>query len=235
MTITSIGDIHGRNVWKKIVKRNVGSHFVFLGDYLDPYKKEKITEDAALENFQEIIDFKNSDPSNVTLLIGNHDTQYMFYPNFSTNSKSKLFLLEIIDIFTLNRNLFDFAYQKDNYLFVHAGISNGWFNEYRELLDRFDLKKDLSNLGVVLNRIGDDPKGKFSFSDISRYRGGFDAYGSPIWADDRELEYLSLTGIHQIVGHNKIDTIQRFGDDETSITFCDCLYSEVKELTLTFI
>jgi len=232
MKYVCIGDIHGRNSWRTIVNRNPDSHFVFLADYLDPYKREKITEIEAIENFEDIIDFKKSNPSNVTLLIGNHDAQYIFYPNFRTNGISSLFLLEINDIFTLNRNLFDFAYQRNDYLFIHAGISNGWFDKYHDLLDSFGLKSDLSNLGITLNKIGDDPRGKFCFSDNSKYRGGFDTYGSPIWSDDLELKYSSLTGIHQIVGHNKFDTIQRFGDDETSITFCDCLYKEIKELTL---
>lgn len=231
MKFVIFGDIHGRYIWKNIVKKNVGSHFIFLGDYTDPYKSEKIDEEQSLENLQEIIDFKNDNSNKVTLLIGNHDAQY-FYPNlFGTNAMSKDFLMETMDLYYYNKNIFDFAYQKGDYLFTHAGVSNQWFNQYRGILNGFGLKEDLTNLGDVLNAVGNSKYLKI-FSDVSSLRGGHEENGSPIWADIKEVEYDNLDGIHQICGHNKVYDIVTYGDDKTSITFCDCLWRQIKALTI---
>ena len=230
MIIKVIGDLHGRNKWKKIVKNDKSSHFIFLGDYVDPYKSERITEDDSIDNLLEIIDFKLENPNRVTLLIGNHDAQYMFHPNFGRTHGS-FNVQELADIFQFNRPLFQFAYQKDNYLFIHAGISNGWYNEYKLFLKRMGLKDDMSNLGDLLNTLG-NTKASILFDQVSFHRGGGDINGSPIWADERELFYEHLKGFHQISGHNKVRDIETFGDDNSSITFCDCLWCSDDFLTL---
>lgn len=234
MKIVTIGDTHGRTAWKIIVKRNPGAHFIFTGDYLDAYKAEKIEEEEAIDNFEEIIEFKKSNPDKVILLIGNHDAQYLFPPNFGCSVRSKKYFWEIADIFMANKNLFDFAFQKSNYLWTHAGVSNEWFFDVKELLNSFGLKPDLSNLGTVLNKIGKDSRARTIYTYVSHYRGGLDLNGSPIWADTTELYRDSLDGFHQIVGHNKFVDIMSVGTDDTSITFVDCLFSTVKELK-TFI
>lgn len=233
MKVVVIGDIHGRRSWKFIVKRNVGAHFIFLGDYTDPYKVENISEEQCIENLEEILDFKLANKDKVTLLIGNHDAQY-FYPNlFATTAMSKDYVMELMDLYYYNKNLFQFAYQKGNYLFTHAGVSNQWFNRYIGILNGFGLKDDLSNIGKVLNSIGDSKYLKI-FSDVSKIRNGQEENGSPLWADISEVEFDSLDGIHQVVGHSKVyDIGTSYGnDDKTSITFCDCLWRYIKALTI---
>lgn len=233
MKVIVIGDTHGRKTWKDIVRKNSGSNFIFLGDYVDPYYSEFIGEEQAIDNLYEIIDFKKDNPSNVHLLIGNHDAQYMFYPEFSTSAISRKYFQDIKDAFDFNRNLFQFSIQKDNYLFIHAGITNGWLNHFRELLDHFGLKSDLSNLAVIINKIGKDNKWRQDcLGTVSHYRGGFDLYGGPLWADKRELLKDHLAGFQQVVGHNKIDSIIKIGNSKSSITFCDCLWKKEESLTL---
>lgn len=232
MKYTAIGDIHGRTVWKKIVEDNPESHFIFMGDYVDPYQSEGITEQDAMFNFQDIINFKKSNTENVTLLIGNHDAQYLYYPQFGTNARSYFHLSEIIDMFRINKNLFEFSYQVDNYLFIHAGISNSWFEEYKYTFDKFELKDDFSNLSIVLNEIGKNTDYLGIYDKISYYRGGYDLNGSPIWADKRELISNYLTGFNQIVGHNKVQDFEYYNNDDSSIIFCDCIFNEIKGLTI---
>jgi hypothetical protein len=229
MKITFLGDTHGRKSWKTIVNKNKENNFIFLGDYVDPYRSEKIGELAAIRNLEAIIEFKKTNDK-VTLLIGNHDAQYLFYPSFRTNalSRSKYFD-DIIKLFQDNKNLFQYAVQKDKHLFTHAGVSNGWFNDYLKLFKYFELDDDLSNFGVVLNKIGKDPRWRYALSAISFYRGGDDNFGGITWADKRELVDDYLTGFHQIVGHNKHAEIIRIGDDISSITFIDCLWNKVNK------
>lgn len=232
MKVVVIGDIHGRDKWKEIVRKNKGSNFIFTGDYVDPYKKEYISEEKSIDNFIEIINFKNENPNNVHLLIGNHDAQYIFHPQFLTNSLSKGHFKEIKDIFDLNRNLFQFSIQKDRYLFIHAGITNSWLTYFRDVLDDFGLKSDFSNLSVVINKIGKDNKWRYCLGTVSFYRNGLDLYGGPLWADKKELISDYLLDIHQFVGHNKVNGIFKIGNSKSSITFCDSLWINEESLTL---
>lgn len=239
MRVKVIGDLHGRDKWKKIVENDKSSHFIFLGDYVDPYKAEGITVEDSINNLYDIIDFKIENKNRVTLLIGNHDAQYMFYPDFGGVYGVKMTdRQELIELFQFNDPLFQFAYQKDNYLFVHAGISNGWYNEYKVFLKRMGLKDDMSNLGDLLNALGNS-KASIIFDQVSVHRGGGDINGSPIWADERELFTDHLKGFHQIVGHNKVMDIETYPlnirqrkNDNSSITFCDCLWFSDDFLTL---
>lgn len=65
-----IPDIHGRSFWRNAVKKHRNHPVVFLGDYVDPYRGESITNEDALANFKEIIAYAK-DNNHVTLLLGN--------------------------------------------------------------------------------------------------------------------------------------------------------------------
>ena len=76
-----IPDVHGRQFWKGAVERfhedieKGAIDVVFLGDYVDPYYFERISEEDAIRNFKEICRFAKG-KSNVHLLLGNHDMPY---------------------------------------------------------------------------------------------------------------------------------------------------------------
>lgn len=74
-----IPDVHGRKFWKEAVEKHPNLPTIFLGDYHDPYPYERISREASLANFKEILDYARSH-DNVTLLLGNHDFQYIFDP-----------------------------------------------------------------------------------------------------------------------------------------------------------
>ena len=78
MKIACIGDVHGESRWKEVTTQIV-DHFVFVGDYVD---SDHLADDEIWANLQEILAFKLSQPEKVTLLLGNHDLQYMFWPRF---------------------------------------------------------------------------------------------------------------------------------------------------------
>lgn len=231
MRFCVIGDIHGRDFWKDFIEENKGSHFIFLGDYCDPYD-EDIGDSDALENLKFIIDYKKSQPGNVTLLIGNHDMQYIYYPEYPTSRiRSNKKLKETIDVFQENKELFQIAYQKGSYLFIHAGVSVHWFDEFERYFDRFGFKRDKSNLAEVLNKMYDIDLGRKFLMMISSFRGGEHEISGPLWVDKRELEE-TLENIHQYVGHNIVQNIWTKGDKTGSITFCDVLSSRKKCLII---
>lgn len=70
MKIIVIGDIHGRTIWKDIVKQEFDL-CIFLGDYVDSHYG--ITAEEQEKNLLEILDFKENNPNKVILLRGNHE------------------------------------------------------------------------------------------------------------------------------------------------------------------
>ena len=192
-------DTHGRSFWKTAASNYDGSvPFIFLGDYLDPYKHEGITDEDSKKNFYEIWNFKEKWGDKIVLLLGNHDLsykEYMFrccrYSNYSGEWYTEF----------LNNNFdqFKIAYSIKNndktFIFSHAGIHPQWL-KYHNLEEKYD--SDYINSLFVNN--------KNIFNDIGYYRGGYLLTGSPVWADIREFANVKFPNkdIIQIVGHTQL-------------------------------
>lgn len=207
----AIGDIHGSTYWKEIVDENPDCQYVFLGDYLDPYQHME-DEDLA-RNFQHIMDFKKAKPDEVILLLGNHDLHYVT-EDIPQSMRFNYAIADYIeDVFQENRNLFQYAYQEDNYIFVHAGISQRWF------LDDFHGTLD-ENIATQLNNPRPDQRS--ALFQCGRTRGGECSVGGIFWADRREL-VDPLQGYTQIVGHNRVPNITEYSEGSGKIIFCDSM------------
>ncbi len=216
MKIIAIGDIHGRNAWKKI---DIGAFdkVVFIGDYVD---SRTISEQDIINNLKEIIALKKAMPDKIVLLLGNHDVHYLFYPDFPQNGFMKNSQEALTELFVANKDLFQVAYQVKNYLFTHAGVSKTWYGE--------NIKYFGSNpisLADILNDMYLDEKAREVLFQASHLRGGKDPSGGIIWADKSETDDDYLFGYHQIVGHTKVSDIERYEWKglETSITYIDVL------------
>ena len=69
MKYVIIGDVHGRLQWEQIVKKEKDADkFIFLGDYFDPYNWT-FTLDDLINNFNNILEFRDENPDKVVLLI----------------------------------------------------------------------------------------------------------------------------------------------------------------------
>lgn len=200
MKILIIPDVHGRKFWREYINDEF-DHIIFLGDYLDPYPGEATAEEA-LQEFKDIINFKNSNLEKVTLLIGNHDCPYMFeyyrkalrYWCRHDNERHD----EIAKVFEDNLDKFQIAWECDNekygkVLFTHAGVS-GKFKRIcgldAEQINAFFLKENTNNIPNIVG-----------LAAVSFYRGGASDTGSPVWADVREHLKNPVTEIFQIFGH----------------------------------
>ena len=99
MKTISLGDIHGRDVWKSILFGSCYEYntwriaveagapidwdgnmpflgydkIIFVGDYVDSFD---IPSSVILHNLREIIDLKQKLGDRMVLLLGNHDIQY---------------------------------------------------------------------------------------------------------------------------------------------------------------
>lgn len=208
--IIIIPDIHGRTFWKQIIPYvEKVKEIIFLGDYLDPYWWEDISNEEAIENFKEIIEFKKKYYEKVTLLIGNHDCEY-FIPEFRSCRVDYKNMKEIRSIFMKNINLFKIAiyhqYDNINYLFSHSCLLKGWVDVVKDKLDieSNDPKNVIDSLNRLLQCDNLDELrpilGIISFS-----RGGYDKYGSIVWAHWNEVCQCKFEydGWYQIFGHSQ--------------------------------
>jgi len=229
----SIGDLHGRAHWKSIVNKNndPNTKFIFIGDYVDSFE---ILNDPMINNLLDIIAFKKANPDNVILLWGNHDLEYLYYPR---NRDIGGFRPEIASqlnwIFKDNQDLFQVAYQYENYLWTHAGISTKWYNWVDEVINDPKYKED--TLAEILNNIqysADAPCLHHIGKKRTKWGGGI-GYGGVTWADIDETREGIIPGFHQIVGHTPIDEIVTYNKimgktyTDRSITYIDVFKDEI--------
>jgi len=217
MKVLICGDIHGRTNWQEWIKESYDK-IIFLGDYVDHWTYTNV---EILDNLKNIIQFKKDNLDKVILLLGNHDLQYLYrYDSHGCSGFRVKAYFDLHDIFNQNKELFQAAYQIDNYLFTHAGLSNLWFtNEY-------PFSPSLDQIAESLN---DSFKHNVkSLFDVGWYRGGTpNEVGGIFWADRRETQSDMIKDLHQVVGHTRINDITTYylnndKDSNTSITYCDC-------------
>ena len=144
-----VGDIHGRNNWELVRYLTGVDKIVFVGDYVDSYDKKDV---EIYHNLKEIIQFKLDYPDKVELLLGNHDIQYIFSPHFQCSGFRPHMLPYIKALFDEYIDLFNIAYQTDNHLFTHAGVTNAWLAWARDFIVKYGLLDDNSNIGDILNK-----------------------------------------------------------------------------------
>ena len=206
-SILIIPDVHGRKFWKSAVEKFSEVETIFLGDYHDPYSHERITNAESLRNFKEIIEYVKSH-LNCKLLIGNHDLHYLIdIEGCRKDYGNEPFIRRL---FLDNLDMFDLAALRiingKKYLFSHAPVLKEWIREVGETenvellvnrLNRYfhDIENNEEELQKLLDR-------------VSRYRGGWDAWGSPIWSDLYEIYEsggtLIDTADYSIFGHSQL-------------------------------
>ena len=231
-----IGDIHGRNIWEKIIdsQKTFPNKIIFLGDYHDPYKSEKISLEKSIDNFLKIIEFKKAYPDETELLLGNHDTNYIYETDITTRyDVSNYKIIEYI--FKENKKLFQYAYKIDNHLFTHAGVSSSWLKYYNNDLIKAGLNPDLSNIGDLINKLGKNKIGKYIINSIGQSRKGC-GFGGITWADIKETYNNLPLNLHQYVAHSKVEKIKKYPKNKNcSITYIDVLWNNTLKLNKKYL
>lgn len=200
MKIFICGDIHEKHelIDKAIElsKKHGCDHTIFLGDYLDDFD----TSDEDL--FQTVLKINEvARYDNVTALLGNHELSYLEdqrCPGY--NPTAALLMGEYF-----NRGSFKIAYQVDDWLITHAGLTQAW-SRYAQRLNitpnskhpTYVTREKGENYADWLNRLWETYPG--IFKSIGKERGGY-GIGSPLWADFDELSIDAIEGVNQIVGH----------------------------------
>jgi predicted phosphodiesterase len=234
MKIVAIGDLHGKSVWREALKQHPDADkVIFIGDYVD--SRDDTPDERVYQNLMEIIQTKKRLPDTIVLLLGNHDLQYIYYPEYSCSGFRPEAQKKLTALFRRNKKLFQVAYQYQTYLFTHAGVSKSWYTDNLPVLAKV-AKIRIENLAEVFNEVNES-KYQEVLHTVGEIRGGFDGdSGGITWADIRETLQDPLPGFRQVVGHSRVDEITEadFGEflPETYITYIDCLHRKTEFLVL---
>lgn len=214
-------DIHGRDFWKSEAdkyKNNPNAVFIFLGDYLDPYPDEYISEETAIENFKEILDFANSNKDRVILLLGNHDVSYCGPTWICECRHSYKYDNDISNLFRENGNLFKLGYiisipnSAKKILLSHSCLTKSslyWISEDGNIENAIKyLNDEISTHIGERNQYGTSAKKLWNYLGmISGYRGGDDFSGSIVWEDFHAIATNDSEwpeNINMIFGHTQL-------------------------------
>lgn len=223
MSLIALGDIHGRDIWKEIVKKESGAEkIVFIGDYFDSH--ERITTEKQIVNFQEIVDFAKENKDRVVLIIGNHDFHYLDACRMPYSGYQGTYDKEIGELLknAIADELMQMCFVKDDVCFTHAGVTQSWCKA-NEI--------DQGNLEVSINKLFEERPEAFDFTPGARREPtGDEITQTPIWVRPRSLRKDRIENYRQVVGH----TIQPQLTADQEIALIDTLgtsgeYLEVRE------
>ncbi|MCX6215002.1 metallophosphoesterase [Spirosoma sp.] len=224
MKLLVISDLHGRTVWKE-ANLDQYDRVIFLGDYTDSHTFDDKT---IFNNLLDIIWLKRQNPVKFILLIGNHDAQYLHFPHYRCSGFREKAQPELSFLFTTHINLFQLAHQEGNYLFTHAGVTKKWLAHFlvktgKRLIER----TSIANLAGLLNKVHNEEMCfRNLLFEVGPKRGGFNAYGGPIWADRSETSVDFLMGFQQVVGHTPVFDFSTIYGESGSITYTDVLQTK---------
>jgi len=201
-----LGDIHGSNIWKKIVEEESPDKVIFVGDYFDSFD---ISFAEQLYNFNEILEYKKSGKAEVILLLGNHDYHYLPFVNENYSGYQVQNKLYIQAVLSENINHFKMCHSIDSILISHAGVSNTWLKKCLKATntESYDSAKSIESL---VNLVWEYKPDLFKFNGLDPY--GDSEISSPIWIRPKSLQRSNYDNLRkeiiQVVGH----TQQRFID-----------------------
>lgn len=250
MKIRVIGDLHGRDWWKRKVETGDSDLNIFLGDYVDSYI---VSDEGIINNLLDIIEFKKAYEDKVILLLGNHEFNYISpYIGYCSGYRYSI-SNKLQDIYRTNLHLFKLNYNikiynpetekiDRTYWFSHAGITSKWLSFYGQIFNNIENEKDIAsnhlyypNLCEKINLSIDSYRYLSQVMSISMCRGGSNFYGGPLWSDMLEskrdfLKYdpeipLYDAPVIQYVGHTTVNpeeqTVFRDKDSRSEIHYCD--------------
>ncbi|WP_170123285.1 metallophosphoesterase [Pedobacter nutrimenti] len=220
-----IPDLHGRNSWQDIDFKQYNK-VVFLGDYVDSFTEE---DEAIYNNLVAVIKLKRKYWKKVILLLGNHDVQYLHFPRYQIKGFRPSMQRQLTELFNQNKDCFQMAYQRGNYIFTHAGISNSWYREFLRSPIINDIRDDNDTTADLINKVEAEgsPQQRYMLYSEGIHRGepGDLGLGSPIWADRKETMLDMLTGYRQVVGHTQVLEPEAIRYTCNSITYIDVLHT----------
>lgn len=215
MRIAVIGDIHGLETWRNVLDR-CGDYdkVIFIGDYVDSYT---MPNEIQHFNLREIIDFKNTYPDKVVLLLGNHDMHYindnLECSGFSWN-KYKLFN----SLYRDNLDKFKMVHREGDFIFSHAGLSSEYMKSCGYGGERIDEAIEYFNNMLNVNSFA------FDFYPGDRSWTGNHPLQGPTWIRPLALVEANkdswLEDYVQVFGHTQTLDSVKFAKDSNWMYIC---------------
>lgn len=224
-SIIVVPDIHGENFWTEIKNYNLSEvkKIIFLGDYFDSFTKNY---DEQMQNFKDIVNFKEANPDKVELLIGNHDIHYITFNGCS--GFSEIFKYQIKSLLSplIQDGIIKVFHIENNVLYSHAGLTKTFLEN---VVEDFDIKsKNFTDLIDKLNDLLKVYPSAFEFQKSRKMSEYPNVYGdniwqSPLWIRPYSLCADAIEGYMQVVGHTPLNSISiRTTTAETTVVFTDC-------------
>ena len=201
--ILTFGDTHGRDVWKRVIEKEFDKVdlIIFLGDYFT--SREGISEHEQVENFRNILAFKNEHPDKVVLLRGNHDMEAIGYEwAYCRPSFRGTWVMENAELFLENTQ---WLVKIGDVVFSHAGITQRWFEDLKKVYPQVTEFEDINNI---------EPSQMFGFRSckLSDYYG--DTPTQPLtWVRPACLCEYGYPDITYVVGHTTNPSIVNHKDE----------------------
>jgi predicted phosphodiesterase len=197
-----IPDVHGRKFWRSAVTSGQYDKVIFLGDYVDPYPSEHISQLDALHELQDIIDYHDQNADKVILLLGNHDMHYLshYYRDICACDRFDEEHSACLHTLFSRADLFKLAHEEvvnsRRYLFTHAGVTRSWLRRNKQLIGSLDS----NHLNGLLH--SDACIEALAHVGVARY-GDYPS-GSLLWADcDEFVQSKPLSDVYQVFGHSQ--------------------------------
>lgn len=201
-----IGDIHGLDCWKQLVREEATN--IFVGDYFD--SKDGRSQEEIVANFKDIIAFRQSHPDTI-LLYGNHDLNYLLDMDYKSRFSHPERRETYRRLFAETEPLFyGVAYAIDDKTLVsHAGVTKEW---YEKQFGPYQ-GESTHEVAQLINDLWQRDKAAFTFSSNVTVQP--DVYGvspthSPLWIRSWILPDHNLFAdmpVTQIIGHTPKDDI----------------------------
>jgi hypothetical protein len=221
MKIIALGDTHGRDIWKQIVKVEEDfDKFIFIGDYFDT--REGIDASTQIQNFKEILEFKKANPDKVFLLIGNHDFHYLKGCGETYSGYQQYAAMDINEVLqpAITSGHMQICHVFDEYIFSHAGLTKTWCENNE--IDLYNIEESV-NVRFMKNM----ESFKFEYGE-NLDRSGDDVTQSPIWVRIPSLFRDMVKGFTYVVGHTTVKEMHM----ASNIIAIDCLSTSNEYLVI---
>lgn len=197
-----IGDVHGRQDWKRIANIEGEARYIFLGDYFDSFD---ISIEDQVKNFEEILEFKKN--NDVILLMGNHDFHYIH--NLETYSGWSGITRMHAEPLLKSAGL-KVLHEEHNILFSHAGVTQSFLDG----LEVDHMEYDWEKLNDYL--LENPTEIRWKYKRVQSHYGD-NIYQGPLWVRPYSL-LLDMYEMYQVVGHTQVEHIA----NDNLVWFCDC-------------
>ncbi|MCL2211906.1 MAG: metallophosphoesterase [Treponema sp.] len=203
MKIAIVSDIHQSVYWREVIEQmDDYDKVIFLGDEFDCWANKWPYQ---VNNAENIISFKKSFPEKVDLCWSNHAISYYLGERCSGYQSEHAF--DIYEFYKKHEDFFNVIYIYDNWIFSHAGISEGWMKYCR-----------INELNEI-NRIFKEKPDFFKWIGPDNF--GNNANEGPLWIRPEALIANRVPGFNQAVGHTESVEPRTVKENGQIFLFCD--------------